>query len=53
MITLSVVIYTRFAQILDWPLGSAVAFVLLAITLVIVFAYLRLLRYAGLPKGYV
>jgi putative spermidine/putrescine transport system permease protein len=53
VITLSVVIYTRFAQILDWPLGSAVAFVLLAITLVIIFAYLRLLRHAGLPKGYV
>jgi len=53
VITLSVVIYTRFAGILDWPLGSAVAFVLLTITLVIIFAYLRLLRYAGLPEGYV
>lgn len=53
VITLSVVAYTRFAGILDWPLGSAVAFVLLAITLVIIFVYLRLLRYTGLPKGYI
>jgi putative spermidine/putrescine transport system permease protein len=53
LITLSVLIYTRFVEILDWPLGSAIAFVLLAITLVIVFVYLRLLRYAGLPEGYV
>lgn len=53
VITLSVLVYTRFIDILDWPLGSAIAFVLLAITLVIIFAYLRLLRYVGLPKGYV
>jgi ABC-type spermidine/putrescine transport system permease subunit I len=53
VLTLSVLIYTRFIDILDWPLGSAIAFVLLAISLVIIFAYLRLLRYVGLPKGYV
>jgi ABC-type spermidine/putrescine transport system permease subunit I len=53
VITLSVLVYTRFIDILDWPLGSAIAFVLLAISLVIIFAYLRLLRYVGLPKGYV
>jgi putative spermidine/putrescine transport system permease protein len=53
VITLSVIVYTRFVDILDWPLGSAVAFVLLAISLVIIFVYLRLLRYVGLPKGYV
>jgi putative spermidine/putrescine transport system permease protein len=53
VITLSVLVYTRFIDILDWPLGSAIAFVLLAISLVIIFAYLRLLRYVGLPKGYI
>jgi putative spermidine/putrescine transport system permease protein len=53
VITLSVLVYTRFIEILDWPLGSAIAFVLLAISLVIIFVYLRLLRYVGLPKGYV
>lgn len=52
VITLSVLVYTRFIDILDWPLGSAIAFILLAISLVIIFAYLRLLRYVGLPKGY-
>jgi putative spermidine/putrescine transport system permease protein len=51
--TLSVLVYSRFIDILDWPLGSAIAFVLLAISLVVIFAYLRLLRYVGLPKGYV
>ena len=51
VITLSVLVYTRFIDILDWPLGSAIAFVLLAISLVIIFAYLRLLRYVGPSKG--
>jgi putative spermidine/putrescine transport system permease protein len=53
VITLSVLVYSRFVEILDWPLGSAIAFVLLAVSLLVIFAYLRLLRHVGLPKGYV
>jgi putative spermidine/putrescine transport system permease protein len=45
--TVSTVIYEKFTFALNWPVGSTLVFVLLALNLVVIAAHARLFREAG------